>query len=135
MPFSVLPCFSKVLEKVIYNKLHNYLTKSNILFSKQLGFWAGHSTGHAAVKLLDEITNGFIENKYTLGVFIDLSKAFNTVNHSILLEKLHLYRVGGKTFQWFESYLSHRKQYLVSSKESTSYQTVLCKCLCIYFVS
>ena len=57
----------------MYNKLYNYLTKNNILFSKQCGFSAIHSTNHAIVELVDEITNGFIDNKHTLGVFFDLS--------------------------------------------------------------
>ena len=67
----------------MYNKLYNYLTKNNILFSKQFGFRAGHQTEHAIVELADEITYGFIENKYNLGVLIGLSKAFDTVYHPI----------------------------------------------------
>ena len=75
----------------MYKKLYNDLTKSNILCSKQFGFHAGHLTGRTIVELVDKITNGFMENKHILGVFTDLSKTFDTVNHSILLEKLNLY--------------------------------------------
>ena len=86
-----LSMFLKVLENLMNNKLCNSLTANNILTSKQFGYQAGHST--AIVQLLDEITNGFVENKYTFGVSIDLSKVLDTVNHSILLEKLLLYVV------------------------------------------
>ena len=70
-PISVLPCFSKILEKIMYNKLYSYLTINEILYNKQFGFRAGHATDHAILELVDEITNGFIEKKYTLGVSID----------------------------------------------------------------
>ena len=108
----------------MYNKFYNYLAKNNILFSKQFRFWAGHSTDYVIVELVEQVTNGFIEPFYTLGVFIDTLKVFHTVNHSIFQKKLHLYRVKGKNLQWFESYLFHRNQYIVSSKESTSCQTI-----------
>ena len=93
----------------MYNKLNNYSTTNNISFSKFFRFRAGKLTDHAVVELVDDITNGFIENKYILGVFIELSKAFDNVNHFSLLEKLRLCGVEGKTLQWFKSYLSRMK--------------------------
>ena len=77
--------FFKILERLMYNKLYTYLTESNISFNLQFGFRCQHSTEHAIVELVDKILNGFSEEKYTLGVFIDLSKAFDTVDHQILL--------------------------------------------------
>ena len=59
----------------MYNELYIYLADHNIFFSEQVGFWADHLTDHAIIKIVDEITNVFIENKYTIGVFIDLSEA------------------------------------------------------------
>ena len=82
-PISVLPCFSKILERIMYNRLYNHLVKNKILYSKQFGFRKGHSTEHAIIHLIDQINNNF-ENEYTLGVFTDLSKAFDTVDKQFL---------------------------------------------------
>ena len=75
-PISVLPCFSKILEKIMYNRLYSYLTENNLLYEKQFGFRAGHSTEHALADLVDQICESFNNNKYLLGIFIDLSKPF-----------------------------------------------------------
>ena len=117
-PISVLPCFSKILERIMYNQLYTYLDQNNILYKKQFGFRAGHSTDHALTELVDNVCRSFNENKYTLGVFIDLSKAFDTVDHTILLKKLKLYGIKGNNLKWFESYLRSRKQYIEINTEN-----------------
>ena len=85
---SVLSCFSKILKRIMYNRLYQYLTENKILYHKEFGFQTGDSTEHAIVQLVDQILDSFEHNNYTLGVFIDLSKAFYTVDHSIFLKKL-----------------------------------------------
>ena len=92
-PISVLPCFSKILERSIYDKVYTYLQKTKILYHKQLEFQAGHSTDHAIIQMLDQIYENFEENKYTLGVLIDLSQTFDTVDHKKLLSKLEIYGI------------------------------------------
>ena len=120
-PITIPPCFSKILERLMYNELYTYLTENNTLFNLQFGFRCQHSTEHATVELVDKILNGFSEEKYTLGIFIDLSKAFDTVDHQILLKKINLYGVKGKSLEWFESYLSERKQYIEVEGQKTSF--------------
>ena len=95
---SVLPWFSKILQKIIYNRLYKYLTDNSMSYKKQFGFQEGHSTEHAIVQLVDQIRNSFESKHYTVGVFVNLSKAFNTFNHKTLISKLENYGIRGKNF-------------------------------------
>ena len=90
-PISVLLCFPKIMEKIIYNRLYLYLTENNLLCNKQFAFQKGHSTDHAIVQLADQIHEMFNKNIYTLGVFIYLSKVFDTINYKILLKMFSQY--------------------------------------------
>ena len=92
----------------MYNRLYNYLNENETLNDKQLGFRDGHSTERAILELIDQVSNAFDNNNFVLGVFIDLSKTFDTVDHNILLEKLSMYGVKGNNLKGFHSYLSNR---------------------------
>ena len=94
-PISVLPCFSKFLERIIYDRLYSFFSENNILYKKQFGFQKQHSTNHAIVHLVNKILKSFESNCYTLGVFIDLKKAFDMVDPNILLKKLFHHGVRG----------------------------------------
>ena len=108
----------------MYNRLCEYLTKNNLLFDKQFGFRKGHSTEHALIELVNGICNSFYENKYTLGVFIDLSKVLDTVNH--LRRKLKLYGMDNSNLEWCKSYLSQRKQYREHKDMKTCHLDITC---------
>ena len=117
-PISVLPCITKVLERIMYNQLFKYLCEEKLLYSKQFGFQKGRSTDHAIANLVDQIYESFGNDNYTLRVFIDLSKAFDTVDHSILLKKLEMYGVNTTNLAWFASYLNGRKQYIKTTESA-----------------
>ena len=101
--------------------IFNFNTE-NIIVSNQLGFRAGKTTTDCLVDLVDDITKAIDEGSYAVSIFLDLSKAFDTVNHSILLSKLDLYGIRAGENQWFKSYLSKRKQKVfVNGVESNFY--------------
>ena len=130
-PISVLPCFSKILKRIMYDRLYSYVTENKILFKKQFGFRSGHSIDHALLELIDQICECFDEKKYFLGIFVDLSKAFDVVNHKILINKLENYGICGKNLLWFNRYMSNRKQYLeykdnFNKQKSTNLREIRC---------
>ena len=96
------------------------------MYNKQCGFQQNCSTDQAILHLIDEISKSFDENEYTLGVLIDLSKAFDTVDHEILLKKIKFYGINKTILKWLFSYLSKRKQYISYDSKPTKTQTVLC---------
>ena len=117
-PISVLPCFLNILERIIYNKPYSFFSENNILYKKQFGFQKQHSTDHAIVYLVNKILKSCENNCYTLGVFIDLTKAFDTVDHNILLKKLFHNGVRGNNFKLLQSYLHNIKQYIAYENSS-----------------
>ena len=125
-PVSVLPVMSKVFEKVFYSRLIDFLKKNEILYNYQFGFREGHSTYMALLTLIDNIVNSFEKNEYTLGVFLDFSKAFDTIDHKILLSKLNTYGIRGVSNTWINDYLTDRQQYVLYCGSESSYQTIKC---------
>ena len=96
----------------MYTRLITYINQNHLLYNLQIGFQKGKSTHMALITLIDKILEALDNSDFVIGVFLDFSKAFDTVDHSILLEKLYLYGIRGLALQWFESYLSSRVQYI-----------------------
>ena len=105
-PISVLSSFSKIYEKAVFIRLLSFLNSNNILSEAQYGFQQNHSTYMALLDMYESISLAIDKKEYSIGVFIDLSKAFDTLNHKILLQKLEYYGIRGLPLKWFESYLS-----------------------------
>ena len=104
--------FSKILEKSMYNRIYSFLCKHKLINTTQFGFRSKHSTEHALISLIETIKKYLDDGEIVCGVFIDLQKAFDTVNHEILLEKLKHYGIRSKHNDWFRSFLTNRKQYV-----------------------
>ena len=111
-PISLLSNIDKIVEKIMYKRLYCFLTKYKIIYNLQFGFRSAHSTTHALLYLTEEVRKALDSNCFSCGIFVDLQKAFDTVDHEILLHKLNHYGVRGIENNWFKSYLSNRKQFV-----------------------
>ena len=109
----------------MYERLYSFLTKHNFFYNLQFEFRRGHSTAHAATTLVEYICNAFEEKKYVFEIFLDLSIAFDTIDHNILFTKLQKYGIRGSAFDWFQSYLSNRSQLVECNGVLSSTQQIL----------
>ena len=109
-PISLLSNINKLLEKIVHERCYNFLEKFNCLYKYQFGFRKSHSTNHALIEITEKIRKALDSRKFACGIFVDLQKAFDTVNHEILLKKLEHYGLRNMTNSWFKSYLNNRKQ-------------------------
>lgn len=125
-PISLLPTFSKVLEKIVHKRLYSYLLTQSIFYESQYGFRSKHSTNHAVHELIDNVITSMDNKNSTLGIFLDLSKAFDTIDHKILLNKLEWYGVRGVALDWFRSYLSNRKRYVHYAQHKSNIYNIPC---------
>ena len=118
-PISLLSNINKIIEKLMYDRLYTFLEKYNCIYELQYGFRARHSTNHCLLDLTENIRKTIDKNEYAVGVFVDLQKAFDTVDHNILLSKLSHYGIRGVSLNWFRSYLSNRSQFVtINGKNS-----------------
>ena len=122
---SVLSVFSKKFEKVIYKNLVSFIECNNILYNRQYGFRRSHSTYHALIDFTKKIANAFENNKFLIGIFFDLSKAFDCIDHNILINKLYFYGIRGVALDMIKSYLTNRKQFVNIDNCSSSYLDIL----------
>ena len=108
-PISLLITISKLLEKVIYKRTYSFLQASNQLYDSQYGFREGHSCENAISELVGEILKNKENNKFTVSLFLDLSKSFDSLKHSTLSDKMEIYGIPGSAYSWFSSYLNQRQ--------------------------
>jgi len=106
-----------------------YLDKHNVLFQSQYGFRKKHSTNLATTELMTKILHAIDNNEYKIGVFLDLAKAFDTINHEMLLIKLEHYGIRGIAFEWFKNYLTNRKETVKYKQENSESLTTDVACL------
>ena len=125
-PISILSSFSKIYEKIMYNRLLDFIERFEILYSLQFGFRTKHSTNHALTHLINKIATDIDQNKISIGVFLDLSKAFDTLNRDILFSKLENYGIRGVALNWIKSYFQNRKQYVQYHNVTSSHLITQC---------
>ena len=125
-PISLLSVFSKIFEKLIYLRIYSFLTKNNLISNKQFGFRSGYSTNHALVSITERIKSLLDDTQFVCGIFIDLEKAFDTVNHDILCNKLNYYGLRGNVNKLIQSYLTNRKQTVSINGQDSETRDVAC---------
>ena len=118
--------FDKIMEKLMHKRLYDFLQEHKILFPNQFGFRKNNSTTYALLQITEKIRETIDKKKHGCGIFIDLRKAFDTVNHEILLRKLEHYGIRGSALHWFNSYLTNRKQYVYVNGESSLMENINC---------
>ena len=119
-PISLLPVISKVLEKIIANQISSFFERNELFSRNQYGFRAAHCTEHAAIELTDRIITKMDNNEIPIGIFLDLSKAFDTINHKILLSKLKYYGISGVPLQLLDNYSSFPSKTVLLCVEAES---------------
>ena len=124
-PVSTLPVFGKIFEKIIYKRLYQFCSSNDIISDSQFGFRKQHSTGHAIQYSVNIVKEALNNKKNVLGIFIDLSKAFDTLNHNLLLKKLENYGIRGLANNLLNSYLSNREQYVCFQNNESCHEKII----------
>ena len=124
-PISVLSQFNKIFEKVIQRRLLSFFTTNQTLYTKQFGFQKNKSTHRAIIDLQEYILRNAEQFEITCCLFLNTQKAFDSVNHHILLDKLEHYGIRGNALSILKSYLTNRKQYTVIHKHESSIKNIV----------
>ena len=125
-PISILSAFSKIIEKLMHNCLYKFLEEFELLYPLQFGFREKHSITQALLSLTESIKRSIDNGKSGCRVFLDSQKAFDTVNHDILIKKLEHYGIRGNVLNWFRSYLRGRYQYVTVNGHSSDLLPISC---------
>jgi len=119
-PISLLSIFNKLLEKLAYKRLYGFFQKENVIYKYQFGFRKNHSSSMAVLEAVDFCYKCLDSKHFVLGIYFDLQKAFDTVDHVILMHKLYNYGIRGPMYNWIKSYLEDRRQFTFCSKVSSN---------------
>ena len=125
--YSFLNSNNLIYGKLIYNRMYSFLNSSNLIYGKQFGFRAKHSVNHALISTTELIKSELEDGNYVAGIFIDLEKAFDTVNHDILIQKLSYYGFRGNSQKLIKSFLTNRKQYVSINSFESEKRDVTCR--------
>ena len=125
-PVSLLSQFSKILEKLFDKRLQSFIDKCSLISDCQYGFRPGCSTASALLELIEDISTSLDNKKVTVGVFIDLKKAFDTIDHGLLIRKLEHYGIRGKANDWLNSYLQGREQFVQVDEHRSNLLNITC---------
>ena len=125
-PISLLPIFSKIFEKLMHSRIYQFLQDQKILSKNQYGFQKKKSTEHAILDIQSKVIDAYENKEIPCCIFLDFAKAFDTVNHSILLNKLNYYGIRGVSHKWLESYLSNRKQCVQVGSQTSDFLSINC---------
>ena len=125
-PISLLSIVNKILEKLMYARLISFINKHKLLYKYQFGFRKNHSTALALIEITDNIIKDLESGKCSAGIFIDFKKAFDTVDHNILLSKLEHYGIRGQTLEWLKSYITNRQQFAYVNGKNSKMEQITC---------
>ena len=125
-PISLLTSISKILEKLVYTRTIKFIVNCKILSDSQFGFRKQHNTTHALLTFIDKVAHAIDDVSHTIGVFLDFSKAFDTIDHEILLYKLSHYGIRGRALEWFKDYLADRKQFVSIHGHDSHLKSISC---------
>ena len=122
-PISILPTFSKLIERVVANRIYNHMRKNELFYENQYGFRHSHSCEHLLIKFMDRLSRAKMSNKYFLSIMIDFQKAFDTLNIEVLLEKIKHYKIGT---EWLRSYMTGRTMFTQIGCKKSGLRTLTC---------
>jgi hypothetical protein len=123
-PISILPTISKIFERIVHKQLNSYLSEHNILSPYQFGFRPKSSTEDALISIVERLYTNINNKETSIALFLDLSKAFDTIDHAILIKKLESYGIRGFALSWFKSYLTNRCQYVKLDEKSSNMKQI-----------
>ena len=133
-PISILPIVSKVFEKEVFRQVYSYLTDHCLLSKYQSGFRPKHSTLSALIQICDDLLNNMDQGKISCIVFLDIRKAFDSINHDILLQKMNdKFVFSCNELKWFKSYLNNREQQCFVNGQMSSPRRIICGVSCFFY--